>query len=430
MNILMVTNTFTPHVGGVARSVESFSERMRGLGHRVVVAAPYFPDAPRSESDVIRLRAMQNFNGSDFSVPFPITGLLRKTLLSFRPDVVHSHHPFLLGDTALRVAADQNIPIVFTHHTMYERYTHYVPGDSPLLKRFAIDLTTGYCNLCDAVIAPSESVAEVLVSRGVDVPIEVIPTGVDLPFFAAGDGRRFRRDHHIPRDAFVVGHVGRLAPEKNLAFLAQALAVFADRFPKAHVVIVGEGPSRSALETAFAEVGRDHRIVLTGSLQRAQLPDAYAAMDVFAFGSTSETQGMVLTEAMAAGVPAVALDAPGAREVVDDRANGRLLAEQRLEGFVAALRWVASRSRSEREELRKEVSATAERFSIDRGTDQTLALYQRVRNFQSTGQRDVTRSPWAVARRRLAEEWKIFANRAEAAGHALHRPDVPKRSKR
>ncbi len=173
MNILMVTNTFTPHIGGVARSVEGFTNRLRDLGHRVVVAAPCFEGTPACEEDVIRLRAVQGFNGSDFSVPFPITRLLHKALLSFRPDIVHSHHPFLLGDTALRLAADQGIPIVFTHHTMYERYTHYVPGDSPRLKRFAVDLATGYCNLCDRVIAPSDSIARVLLSRGVDTPIDI-----------------------------------------------------------------------------------------------------------------------------------------------------------------------------------------------------------------------------------------------------------------
>lgn len=429
MNILMVTNTFTPHVGGVARSVEGFSERMRGLGHRVVVAAPYFEGTPASEADVIRLRAMQNFNGSDFSVPFPITGLLRKTLLSFHPDVVHSHHPFLLGDTALRVATDQDVPIIFTHHTMYERYTHYVPGDSLLLKRFAVDLTTGYCNLCDAVIAPSESVAEILSTRGVGRPIEVIPTGVDVPFFTAGDGRRFRRDHHIPQGAFVVGHVGRLAPEKNLAFLARVLAAFAERYLQAHVLIIGEGPSRPELEAAFAETGLRDRILLTGALQRTQLPDAYDAMDVFAFSSTSETQGMVLAEAMAAGVPAVALDAPGAREVIADGANGRLLAGQELEAFVAALHWVAALSGSELEALRKRVAATAERFSIDRTSDRALALYERIRGSRPIEPRDVRRSAWAVARRKLAEEWKIFANRAEAAGHALYTPDNPARGR-
>jgi len=136
MNILMLTNSFTPHVGGVARSVEQFASEFRNLGYRVVIVAPIFEGMPKDEDDVIRLPALQRFNGSDFSVPLPIPGRLRKILEDIRFDVVHSHHPFLLGDTALRIATTRNIPLIFTHHTLYDQYTHYIPGDSPRMKRF------------------------------------------------------------------------------------------------------------------------------------------------------------------------------------------------------------------------------------------------------------------------------------------------------
>jgi glycosyltransferase involved in cell wall biosynthesis len=192
MNILMLTNTYAPHVGGVARSVEGFAGEFRKLGHRVVIAAPIFDGAPKEERDVIRFPAMQRFNGSDFSVPLPVPGKLSSALRKFPPAVVHSHHPFLLGDTALRVAAGRKIPIVFTHHTLYEKFTHYVPGDSAKMKRFIVELVTGYCNLCDGVIAPSRSVAELLRLRGVKTRIATIPTGVDLEAFGKGDGRPTR----------------------------------------------------------------------------------------------------------------------------------------------------------------------------------------------------------------------------------------------
>jgi glycosyltransferase involved in cell wall biosynthesis len=418
----MVTNTFTPHVGGVSRSVEGFTARFRELGHRVVVAAPQFEGAIPFERDVVRLRALQNFNGSDFSVPFPVTGLLRKALERCRPDIVHSHHPYLLGDTALRIAAAENVPIVFTHHTMYERYTHYIPGDSPRLQRFVVDLATGYCDLCDAVIAPSESVADILRTRGVKVPIEVIPTGVEVALFAQGDGIAFREAQGIPAGALVVGHVGRLAPEKNLGFLSRALAVFAERNPSAFVLIVGDGPCRSDLETAFVQRGVRRQLRLTGSLQWEFLPGAYRAMDVFAFASQSETQGMVLTEAMAAGVPAVAIDAPGVREVVRERYNGCLLPGENLEDFVGALRWVTTRYESALQVLRRGVAETAQRFSMGRTAEEVLALYQRLSGAPSAVRRETKGSAWAIARRRLREEWKLLANRAEAAHQAWRDP--------
>ncbi|HWR75953.1 MAG TPA: glycosyltransferase, partial [Thiobacillus sp.] len=178
MNILIFTNTFTPHVGGVARSVEAFTEEYRTRGHRVLVVAPEFPDMPQDEVDVVRIPAIQNFNASDFSVVLPIHPALSETIDAFRPDIVHSQHPFLLGMTAVRIARHRGLPLVFTHHTLYEQYTHYVPGDSPALKRFAIELATRYANLADQVFAPSESIRDLLQQRGVVTPIAVVPTGV------------------------------------------------------------------------------------------------------------------------------------------------------------------------------------------------------------------------------------------------------------
>ena len=294
----------------------------------------------------------------------PATGRLKSPIHAFRPDIVHSHHPFLLGDTALRVAATRNIPVVFTHHTLYEEYTHYVPGDSPRLKRFAVELTTGYCNLCNTVIAPSGSIAQLLRQRGVTVLIEAIPTGVDVDLFAAGDGAAARAAMQIPPDAFVVGHVGRLAPEKNLGFLTDAVAQFLLTNERAHFLIAGGGPLKQEILEKFAAFKLGSRVHLAGVLERKALAGIYRAMDVFTFASLTETQGMVLTEAMAAGVPVVAVDAPGVREVVQDRVNGRLLPHEDAPQFIDALAWVTGLDSTEQQRLIKDAYCTAQEFSI------------------------------------------------------------------
>ena len=117
MQILMFTNTFTPHVGGVARSVQQFTAEFRRAGHEVLTVAPIFPGTPSDEPNVVRIPAVQEFNGSDFSVPVPIPGYLWTEIDDFKPDIIHTHHPFLLGDTALRVSSRLDVPVVFTHHT-------------------------------------------------------------------------------------------------------------------------------------------------------------------------------------------------------------------------------------------------------------------------------------------------------------------------
>jgi glycosyltransferase involved in cell wall biosynthesis len=417
MNILMVTNTFTPHVGGVARSVQSYCDAFRRQGHRVLVIAPQFAGAPAEETDVLRFPAVEHFHGSDFSVPLPAPVGLQRTLDAFAPDIVHSHHPFLLGDTALRTAAQRHLPILFTHHTMYERYTHYLPLDSERVRRFVMELAVGYCNLCDAVVAPSTTLADCLRLRGVQRPVEVIPTGIDPEPFAAADGMAFRRAVGIPEDAFVVGYVGRLSAEKNLGFLAQAVARFLRKHHRARFLIAGEGACKQQIEGMFSEQGLRDRLHMLGVLDRSQLAAAYRALDVFVFASQSETQGMVLAEAMAAATPVVAVAASGVRDIVRDGFNGRLLPRENLGDFVGALQGVLELSAVERLELQQGALETSREFSMARSADRMLALYQRL--LQHHGKASPEQSRWGAACHRLEEEWKILSNITRALGEAL-----------
>lgn len=328
MRICHFTNTFLPHVGGVARAVQTLLEDQRRARHRALVVAPEFDEgsAPSAiERSVARISAFTHFNASDFSVRIPFAAALCERLSSFRANIIHAHHPFLLGDTALREAANRQVPVVFTHHTLYERYTHYLPIESEALGGFAAEVATRFANRCAAVIAPSESVRDLIVSRGVTVPVHALPTGIDTRRLASGQGNRARSRLGLPADALVIGHLGRLAPEKNLPYLAEALALALKKSPAARALIVGDGPSRQEMEKIFADAGVSDRVVFTGQLGGPRLLDACAAMDLFAFASTSETQGLVLAEAMASGSPVVALDASGVREVVRDGENGLLL---------------------------------------------------------------------------------------------------------
>ncbi len=420
MKIAMMTNTYLPHVGGVARSVAWFAEAFRQRGHEVLVIAPTFDEAAEDPPFVVRVPAIQRFNGSDFSVRLPIPGLLTARLDSFHPDVIHAHHPFLLGDTALRVAAALDRPLVFTHHTMYERYTHYVPGDSSALQRFVMTLATQYANLADHVVAPSASIATILAARGVRVPVTAIPTGIHTEQFEHGDGLSARARSAIPSGAFVVGHVGRLAEEKNLLLLAEAVATMIADEPRAHFLVVGSGPAEAEIRRIFAKRRLSSRLQMTGSLQGQQLADAYHAMDGFAFASQSETQGMVLAEAMTAGVPVVAIDAPGVREVVRDGVNGYLLPDENLAAFAAALARLAQAEPSERAALAAGARQTARQFAMPHCAAQMLQLYENcLRNERRTAHDS---GPWAATLRRIEEEWHLWARVGQAVGSALLGP--------
>ncbi len=408
LNILMFTNTYRPIVGGVSESVQRLKTRLQVEGHQVLVVAPKLEGQPRHEEDVIRVAAVQHFNGSDFSLPVPIPGQLYEAIEAFEPDIVHSHHPFLLGDTAARAAETYGLPLIFTHHTLYEHYTHYVPGNSPRMQRFAVALPTEYTKLCDAVIAPSSSVRDLMLKRGANDVVFVVPSGVDTRRFSQGDGAWLRHHMGISDDAYVIGHVGRLAQEKNLPFLADAVMRLLVEEPKAHFLIVGDGDARMAMHEIAAGAGVADRFHFTGNLHDQKLIDAYHAMDVFAFASHSETQGMVLVEAMAAGLPVVALDAPGVREVLKNAENGYLLAGNNSQALAAALGNL--QEKTHRDQLRRGALRTAKTFDESCCAARCLKVYRRA--IAAGGPvSHADQDAWERVRKRLGAEWQLLRHR-------------------
>jgi 1,2-diacylglycerol 3-alpha-glucosyltransferase len=424
MKICMFTNTYLPHVGGVARSVSFFAQDLRRAGNDVLVIAPTFPDCEAhdaKEPDVFRVPAIQQFNGSDFSVHIPSPFLVDEKMDAFEPQILHSHHPYLLGDTALRAARRRIIPLIFTHHTLYEEYTHYISNTPGKMKRFAAFLSTNYANLCDRVVAPSKSVEKLISDRGVTVPITEIPTGVDTAAFSEGDGAGFRKSHRIPSDAFVIGHLGRLAPEKNLAYLAAAVVRALDTHPHARFLVVGDGPSRKKILQTFDNAGLSDRLIMAGQMSGPDLMDAYHAMDLFAFASQSETQGMVLTEAMAAKVPVVALDAPGAREVVRDGENGRLLEDDTPEGEFAQALCEAIAEPAASSKWPDGARDTAAAFGRERSAKKMLALYTDAIDARKENGAYETQDLDAWDKFLLAcrSEWDLIAQKTETVLQAL-----------
>jgi len=429
LNILMFTNSYTPHVGGVARSVESFAQQYRAFDHHVLIVAPKFPGMPESEINVLRVPALQKFNGSDFSVVLPVSSLLKDRLEQFKPHVVHAHQPFLLGITALQIARTRNLPLVYTHHKLYETYTHYVPGDSPTMQQFAVALATQYSNLADLVFAPSESTARLLQQRGVETPINIVPTGLQLEYFTNANGYDFRKAQKIPGKAFVVGHLGRLAEEKNLSFLATSVAAFiAQRqtqhqqrkknVPKTYFLLIGTGPAEDLVATIFQHAGLSAQLLRAGNLTPDQLANAYDAMDVFAFASKSETQGLVISEAMACGIPVVALDAAGTRELIADKHNGRLLRTESYADFAEALQWIADQPALSRLALSQAARKTALRLSIQQTADQALKYYARIIS-QQTKLPGKTEHQLKQLLQLLAAEWTTIEEIANSASQSM-----------
>ncbi len=417
MRIVMMTNNYLPFVGGSALSVHRFSEKLRELGHQVLVVAPEYDEQPEGESEeqVHRVAALKNFNETGFSVPLPLHIDLLPRITDFAPDIIHTHHPFLLGDTALRIAASRNVPLVSTHHTQYAHYLHYLPDPIPWMERFVQELSTGHANLCDANIAPSEDIRKEMTALGVTSPIEVIPTGVDVDTFGAGDRGRGREALGLSPDAPVLGHVGRIAPEKNLNFLLDAAILALEKHREALFVIVGDGPSLEELRERAGRSAVAARVIFAGRKTGQEVVDAYHAIDVFLFSSQSETQGMVILEAMAANSPVVAVDAPGVRDVVKDGENGRLLAREDLEAFARAALEVLEDPAAYRAGLQQ----TVDTFSLDATTARLVELYERLIAMGRRGEESVDDSPLDEVERRFQVELDLWRNRIDSVVEAI-----------
>jgi glycosyltransferase involved in cell wall biosynthesis len=413
---MMMSNVYTPFVGGVVRSVETLTSELRSRGHRVVIVTPDFDNTPSTETDIIRVPAVHHFNGSDFSVQLPLPGLLHATLKDFTPDIIHSHHPFMLGDTALRIAAEFNVPVVFTHHTFYEKYTHYVKSNSTLLKTFIKTLATEYANLCNLVVAPSKSVAKILKSRGVLSPIKIHPTGINIDAYCNGDGKSFRKKYLIPANSIVAGFVSRIAKEKNITFLSAALKEIMTERKNVYFLTVGDGPSLPEIKDFFELNQLSDRLILPGVLQSQELIDAYHAMDLFVFASKTETQGLVLLEALASGIPVIAVHGPAIDDSVDDYINGRVVAENSA-AFKNAFTWFVNLSQKKKAQLKNAAASSARLFSKEKYCNDIIGEYQHLINEKP--QKENSISSWQKIKRAAVAELELLKIFTIATGTAI-----------
>ncbi len=243
---------------------------------------------------------------------------------------MHVHTPFLAHYAGLQFARAAGIPVVETYHTHFEEYLHhYVPLLPRLLSRpLARRITRAQCNQVDAVIAPSEPMRAVLADSGVHTPVQVIPTGLPDARFAAGVGARFRQQYKLPERRPLVLYLGRVAHEKNIEFLIHSFIEVRRARPDALLVIAGEGPARSALSTQVRRLGLGSDVAFVGYLNREQeLADCYAAAAVFVFASRTETQGLVLLEAMAQGCAVVSTACLGTASILQAGCGARVAPE-------------------------------------------------------------------------------------------------------
>ena len=339
MRVLFVSDVYFPRVNGVSTSVWTFRSDLASCGIETVLVAPdYGPAGAAAEAGVVRVAAAGiPGDPEDRRMRWSaLTGALENLGSSF--DLVHIHTPFLAHYAGVRYARRLKIPCIATYHTFFAEYLHhYVPVlPRALGQALARVFTRSQCRDVRALIAPSEPMRAVLLDYGVTTPVHVIPTGLCAGRFEPGSGARFRAAHGLPAERPLMLYIGRVAHEKNIEFLLRVFVAVRARVPEALFLIAGESPARESLRELAARLDVAQAVRFAGYLDRdTELLDCYAAADVFVFASRTETQGLVLLEAMAQGTPLVSTAKLGTRSILQDGC-GALIVEEELEAFAAA----------------------------------------------------------------------------------------------
>ena len=379
MKIAFFCDSYLPTTNGVATSARTTAQELRSRGHRVVIFAPRFQGFEDDDPDVVRFAAGHWFKARDFPVAWPFASRVApRTAMRFRRerfDVVHAHSPFVLGNLGASWARFHFLPLVWTFHTLYHHYAHYSITPPQASRAYILWRVRRMLEKCDRVIAPSNSVERVIQKLSPGAPTQVLPTGVDVARFSGGNRESTRQKLGLSRGEIALLYVGRLAPEKNLAFLLRAVAPVLKNHA-AKLVLVGGGSSMDSLQEGANKLGIADKVLFPGFVEPAQMPDYYAASDIFTFASRTETQGLSIAEALCAGLPAVVVNAMGAAEAVEPDGDGFLVPPQEARFRDAVTQLVVDETLRRAMSLRARERAAG--FSKERRTGELLALYSEV----------------------------------------------------
>ncbi len=378
MKIGIFTECYKPVMNGVAVSIETFKKSLEEKGHEVFVFAPDHSEA-ESEPNVFRFPAIVDSKKRLYPVLVPSLEIQKNYLpidVLKQLDIIHAQHMFTAGRLARYAARKHNKPLVYTYHTLIAEYTHYAGIFSGIVRIYLKNMSKRFCNSCDHIITPSKSMKKILLKYKVKTPINVVMTGIDPRHYKHNDGRKIHHEYEIdPKDKILL-YLSRIAKEKNLEFLLKAFKKIVKEYPKCHLVLAGGGPEEEWCKKRIKDLGLRTQVTMTGMLPKEEANLMFGAADIFTFPSVTETQGIVVAEAMASGTPSVAVGKMGPTDLIRDGEDG-YLTKLNLQDFSnKVLKLLKNDS------LRKLFSEKGleriDEFSTETSTNKLISVYEKV----------------------------------------------------
>jgi 1,2-diacylglycerol 3-alpha-glucosyltransferase len=381
MKIGIFTNNYRPITGGLTTSIVGFKKGLEAKGHDVFIFAPRFPNYSDSQKNTYRYPSINLRYKTTYPLAIPFSRRNSKIIKNLDLDIIHSQHPQLMGWAAQHWAGKLKLPLVFTNHTRYESYTHYIPLiPQSLLKWLAVKSSTNYANSCNAVIAPTKEIKDILLKNGVVSPIEVIPSGIDIAKFSNLDKKRvraeIRKSYGIGEKEILLLCIDRVAPEKNLEFLLRVFQKVSSKNKQIRFMLVGDGPSLPGIKKLAEKLGIIDKMTFPGLIALERIAQYYASGDIFIHSSLTETQGLITVEAMASALPVVAIKATGVCDLITNNQNGILTENSEEEFSRAVLKLIADENYRIR--LGKNAFEEAEKYSIENSTEKLIKVYQEL----------------------------------------------------
>jgi len=381
MRIAFFTNCYKPLVNGVVTSISSLKEAYGRKGHEVYVFAPRVEGYIDQEKNVFRYRSINLTSKVKYPLPIPLSFKVKKVITEFNPDIVHIHHPFLLSSVAIMYGKKLGIPKILTIHTQYEQYAYYV---SPVPERITHEaikmIISNLADKTDCITTPSASMKELIKGYGIKNRIEVISNAIHLISFKEDDELKrteIKKKYNLKEDDKIILFVGRVASEKSIDKIIKALAIIKKRNTgKEKLLIVGDGPAMDELKLLTRSLKVEEDVIFAGTVSYEEIQHYYKMAYVFTIASTTETFGIVTIEALASGVPVVAVKAPGAADILTDGLDG-LLVDDDIEKIANALEKIIKEPEL-REKLSQGALKTSEKYSIDTISERMLNLYREI----------------------------------------------------